>query len=135
MTPLLLVCRDPLLVVKDYVKSRKHEWDEACYVPGLAGTDRPAAVVGRFAELQGEFLAGGVVLRSFERFTAAGEARVWGGRPPGPDDRPPGHPGPAPGPALDTVAPCAAALGCRFVTTDMALREDGVWRVVEATAR
>ncbi|EMF01679.1 ATP-grasp domain-containing protein [Streptomyces mobaraensis NBRC 13819 = DSM 40847] len=120
------------VVVKDYVKSRKHEWDEACYVPDRADTDRLAAVVGRFAELQGEFLAGGVVLRSFERFTAAGEARVWwlDGRPvlttahPDTPDR-------LPAPALDAVAPCVADLDCRFVTTDLALREDGVWRVVE----
>ncbi len=119
-------------VVKDYVKSRKHEWDEACYVPDLADTDRLAAVAGRFVELQGAFLAGGVVLRSFERFTAAGEARVWWV-----DGRPvlvtahPDTPDRLPAPVLDAVAPCVAALGCRFVTTDMALREDGVWRVVE----
>ncbi|MGK5641564.1 ATP-grasp domain-containing protein [Streptomyces sp. URMC 126] len=119
-------------VVKDYVKSRKHEWDEACHVPELAGTDRLAAVVGRFVELQAEFLAGGVVLRAFERFTAAGEARVWWL-----DGRPvlvtahPDTPDLLPEPALDAVTPCVAALGCRFVTTDVALREDGVWRVVE----
>jgi len=23
-------------IVKDYVKSRKHEWDEACFIPDLA---------------------------------------------------------------------------------------------------
>ncbi|MFI0743219.1 ATP-grasp domain-containing protein [Streptomyces sp. NPDC021100] len=120
------------VVVKDHVKSRKDEWDEACYVPDLADTDRLAAVVGRFVELQGEFLAGGVVLRSFERFTTTGEARVWWV-----DGRPalvtahPDTPERLPRPDLDAVAPYVSALGCRFVTTDMALREDGVWRVVE----
>jgi hypothetical protein len=29
------------------------------------------------------------------------------------------------------VAPAVRELGCRFVTTDLALREDGRWRVVE----
>ncbi|MEU4210877.1 ATP-grasp domain-containing protein [Streptomyces sp. NPDC026206] len=119
-------------VVKDYVKSRKHEWHEACYVPDLADTDRLAAVVARFVELQDTFLAGGVVVRAFERFSEAGEARVWWV-----DGVPvlttahPDSPALRPEPALDAVSPLVAALGCRFVTTDLALREDGEWRVVE----
>ncbi len=119
-------------VVKDFVKSRKHEWHEACYVPDLADTDRLAAVVARFVELQDTFLAGGVVVRAFERFTDVGEARVWWV-----DGRPvlvtahPDRPGLRPTPALAAVSPLVAALGCRFVSTDLALREDGEWRVVE----
>jgi hypothetical protein len=35
--------------VKDYVKSRKHEWAEACYIPSAA--DRLAVVVRRVIEL------------------------------------------------------------------------------------
>ncbi|WP_414166777.1 ATP-grasp domain-containing protein [Streptoverticillium reticulum] len=119
-------------IVKDFVKSRKHEWDEACYVPDLADTGRLAAVVARFVELQEEFLAGGVVLRAFERFADTGEARVWWV-----DGVPvvttahPDTPDRLPGPELAGVAPLVAALDCRFVTTDLALREDGAWRVVE----
>ncbi|MET8540097.1 ATP-grasp domain-containing protein [Kitasatospora sp. NPDC004799] len=59
-------------VVKDYVKSRKHEWHEACYVPELADLAAVGRVVERFVELQGEFLAGGVVLRRYEEFEGAG---------------------------------------------------------------
>ncbi|MFI9201346.1 ATP-grasp domain-containing protein [Streptomyces sp. NPDC053048] len=119
-------------VVKDYVKSRKHEWHEACYVPELADRDRLASVVARFVELQEDFLAGGVVVRAFERFTEAGEARVWWV-----DGRPvlvtahPDHPELRPEPELSAVAPAVGALGCRFVTTDLARHEDGRWRVVE----
>ncbi|MFE4398847.1 MULTISPECIES: ATP-grasp domain-containing protein [Streptomycetaceae] len=58
-------------IVKDYVKSRKHEWYEACYVPELADLAAVGRVVGRFVELQGEFLAGGVVLRRYEEFEGA----------------------------------------------------------------
>ncbi|WP_342673459.1 ATP-grasp domain-containing protein [Streptomyces sp. ICBB 8177] len=29
------------------------------------------------------------------------------------------------------MAPLVDALGCRFVTTDLALRSDAVWRLVE----
>ncbi|MFE4218380.1 ATP-grasp domain-containing protein [Streptomyces sp. NPDC056844] len=119
-------------IVKDFVKSRKHEWHEACFVPELSDPERLAGVVGRFLELQGEFLAGGVVLRAYEPFVPGGEARVWWV-----DGEPvrvtahPDTPGLAPAPALDAVGEAVRALGCRWVTTDMALREDGVWRVVE----
>ncbi|MFE7526153.1 ATP-grasp domain-containing protein [Kitasatospora sp. NPDC057542] len=59
-------------IVKDYVKSRKHEWREACYVPELSDLAAVGRVVERFVELQGEFLAGGVVLRQYEEFEGAG---------------------------------------------------------------
>ncbi|MFD0265526.1 ATP-grasp domain-containing protein [Streptomyces sp. NPDC127106] len=140
-------------VVKDYVKSRKHEWDEACHVPDTADRAALHRVVSRFVELQGEFLAGGVVLRAFEPFgppgpgpdAAPGEIRVWwrDGAPqlvtPHPDS--PAGAGAVPGgvgggaqpgpPALEPVRAAVEALDCPFVTTDLALRADGVWRVVE----
>ena len=120
-------------IVKDYVKSRKHDWDEACYLPDLADTASVRAVVSRFVELQEDSLAGGIVLRAFEEFRrATGEARVWWL-----DGRPvlttahPDTPGLRPVPDLDAVTPLVAALDCRFVSTDLAQRADGVWRVVE----
>ncbi|MEV5683218.1 ATP-grasp domain-containing protein [Streptomyces sp. NPDC052164] len=119
-------------IVKDYVKSRKHEWHEACYITDLTDPERLAAVVGRFVELQGDHLAGGVVLRAFEAFVPGGEARVWwvAGEPvlvtAHPDT--PHH---LPAPDLTAVREAVRRLGRRWVTTDLALREDGVWRVVE----
>ncbi|MFD5465840.1 ATP-grasp domain-containing protein [Kitasatospora sp. NPDC127059] len=140
-------------IVKDYVKSRKHEWHEACYVPELADLATVGRVVGRFVELQGEFLAGGVVLRRYEEFERADgpnrnatppaavaggdgravEARVWwlDGRPilvgPHPD-----APHQRVEPDLTDVPALVRRLGCRFVTTDLARRADGSgWRVVE----
>lgn len=120
-------------VVKDYVKSRKHEWDEACHVPELADTERLASVVARFAALQGDDLAGGIVVRAFEPFVkGAGEARVWwtGGEPALVTAHP-DTPDLRPAPDLDAVRPLVRGLGCAFVTTDLALHEDGRWRVVE----
>ncbi|WP_128816990.1 ATP-grasp domain-containing protein [Streptomyces sp. S063] len=119
-------------IVKDFVKSRKHEWDEACYVPALADHHQLASVVDRFVDLQGDFLAGGLVLRAFEPFAAGGEARVWWV-----DGEAvlvtahPDTPGLRPAPELSSVREAVGRLGLRWVTTDLALREDGVWRVVE----
>ena len=47
-------------LVKDYVKSRKHEWYDACYI------------VGNCIERQGDNLVGGVVLRKFEKLKQIG---------------------------------------------------------------
>ncbi|MCW2912683.1 MAG: hypothetical protein JWN52_751 [Actinomycetia bacterium] len=122
---------DGAAVVKDYVKSRKHEWDEACFVPDLRDTEDLQRVVTRMIELQDDFLAGGIVVRAYESYLGA-EARVWwvDGEPalvgPHPDT-----PGNRPDPVLDDVRAAIRALGCRFVTTDLALRADEVWRVVE----
>jgi hypothetical protein len=133
-------------IVKDFVKSRKHEWHEACFIPELADLAGVAKVVGRFVELQGEFLAGGVVLRRFHALAPAqggagrgdgveraAEARVWwvDGEPvltgPHPDT-----PEVFPAPDLTVVRSLVRSLGCRFVTTDLALRADGGgWMVVE----
>lgn len=124
-------------IVKDYVKSRKHEWDKACFIPDLTDLDATARVVRTFVELQAEFLAGGIVLREFEPFvdpeSAAAEVRVWwfDGEPRLLTPHPDSPYGRGPVPELGQVGPAVRGLGCRFVTTDMALRSDGVWRVVE----
>lgn len=119
------------VIVKDYVKSRKHEWDEACFVPDVTDIGRLHAVVSRFVERQGDFLSGGIVIREYETYEGS-EARVWwiDGEPvlvgPHPD-----APGRRPRPRTESAAPCVRALGCRFITTDLALRADGTWRVIE----
>lgn len=119
-------------IVKDYVKSRKHEWAEACFVPELSETDVVERVVRRFVELQGEYLAGGVVLREFENFVGE-EVRVWwiDGAARLVTAHPDNQTAARPAPELGDVEVAVRRLGARFVTTDMARREDGVWRVIE----
>jgi hypothetical protein len=60
---------DAPLIVKDYVKSRKHEWDEACFIPS-ADLGAVRRVTHRFLELQGDDLNEGLVFRAFEPFAA-----------------------------------------------------------------
>ncbi|MBP2337173.1 hypothetical protein JOF41_003351 [Saccharothrix coeruleofusca] len=120
-------------VLRDYTKSMKHYWHEAAFIPELGDGDAAWAVARRFRELRDEDMVGGFVLRRFERFVSA-EVRTWwahgrcrlvGAHPDTPDDLP------ATGPDLSVVAPLVAGLGLPFVTVDLALREDGAWRVVE----
>ena len=119
-------------VVKDYVKSCKHEWEEACFVPDVKNPGQLHDIASKMVALRDDHLAGGLVVREFEEYDGNGEARVWwvDGEPalvgPHPDS-----PGVEPEPELDAVAPAVRALGCRFITTDLARRTDGVWRVVE----
>ncbi|MDF1660736.1 MAG: ATP-grasp domain-containing protein [Planctomycetota bacterium] len=53
------------IVIKDYVKSQKHYWKEACFVPCANDSEALDKVMRRFIELQGESLAGGLVFREF----------------------------------------------------------------------
>ncbi|WP_025684516.1 ATP-grasp domain-containing protein [Paenibacillus maysiensis] len=53
------------LMVKDFVKSRKHDWLEACYIPDATDEEHVERVIRRFVELQGTEMNGGIVLREF----------------------------------------------------------------------
>lgn len=64
----LRVFGDGALILKDFVKSRKHEWDQACYIPHANDQQAVERVVTRFLELQGEDLNGGLVFRQFVEF-------------------------------------------------------------------
>lgn len=124
------------VIVKDYVKSRKAEWAEACFVPELADTGAATAVVRRMVELQGSALAGGIVARRFETYLSddgrVAESRVWWVH--GDVTAVTAHPDTPTmvgNPDLDAVALAVRALGSSFVTTDMAFSVDAAWRVVE----
>lgn len=60
------------LVLKDFVKSRKHEWLEACFIPDASDRAAVARVVKRFLELQGADLNEGLVFREFVEFEPVG---------------------------------------------------------------
>lgn len=61
------------VIVKDYVKSRKHEWEEACYIPDVSDRDHVEKVVNRFLKLQGNDLNEGLVFREFIELEALAE--------------------------------------------------------------
>jgi hypothetical protein len=120
-------------VLRDYVKSMKHYWHEAAYIPDVADSTAAWKVAARFRELRGEDFTGGFVLRFFERFTSA-EARTWWvngacqlatAHPDTPGDTPPGDLD------LTVFTPLISSLGLPFVTADLARRDDGTWRLIE----
>jgi hypothetical protein len=136
---------DHPLILKDYVKSRKHEWLEACFIPSAADLDAVKRVVQRFIDLQGSDLAGGLVFREYVAFAAVGlhphsampltrEYRIFwlDGEPLAtapywaegqyPDHTPP----------VAMFQPVAAQIGSRIFTMDIAQRtDDGQWQVIE----
>ena len=59
-------------IVKDYVKSRKHEWYDACFIENVRDQAAVNRVVGNFIERQGADLVGGIVLRKYENLRQNG---------------------------------------------------------------
>nr|WP_244880264.1 ATP-grasp domain-containing protein [Lactiplantibacillus fabifermentans] len=60
------------VTVKDFVKSRKNEWDSAFYIPSAQVQTAALEVIHNFIERQGDLLVGGVVLREFVPFKSIG---------------------------------------------------------------
>lgn len=59
-------------IVKDYVKSRKHEWYDACFINNIADKANAERIIRNFVEWQDSNLVGGVVLRQFEKLMPLG---------------------------------------------------------------
>jgi len=132
------------VIVKDYVKSQKHAWDEACFIPSASDRGTVDRVVRRFLELQGPDLAGGLVFREFVEFEALGrhphsgmpltveyrlfflDGRLLLGAEYWDEGEYRGE-----GPPLERFAALAAQVQSRFFTMDVARRKDGDWMVVE----
>lgn len=135
---------DKPLILKDYVKSRKHEWNEACFIPSASNREAVERIVKRFIELQGDDLNEGLVFREFiefqplavhsqsqmpltkefrlffldgellESFEYWDEGDYSGIRPP-----------------ANIFADVAKQIKSRFFTMDIAQRIDGEWLIVE----
>jgi hypothetical protein len=135
---------DRPLILKDYVKSRKYEWFEACYIPSAA--DHPAVerIVRRFLELQGDDISEGLVFREYVAFQPIGthlqnsmpltrehrlffldgamlaDTPYWDVDIDDPI-----------APPIEHFCQVAARVPSRFFTMDVAQRIDGTWMVVE----
>jgi len=53
------------ILIKDYLKSRKHEWYDACFIRDASDQEESLRVMGNFFKLQGRDFYGGLVCRDF----------------------------------------------------------------------
>lgn len=144
LAPVLAPFGDRPIVVKDYVKSQKHYWTEACFIPSASDLSAVRRVVQRFVELQGEDLNEGLVFREFvplrivgthpkSEMPLAAEFRIfWLDGEPILSHRYWGDlttfDAPLP---YEEIRPIAAQIPSRFFTMDVAFLDDGDWTIVE----
>jgi len=135
---------DSSLVVKDYVKSQKHYWQEACFIPSASDLPAVERVVRKFLELQGDDLNEGLVFREFVPLKVIGahpksgmplaaEFRIfWLSGKPILSHRYWGDLATfdAPLPWAE-LTPIAERIPSRFFTMDVAFLADGGWTIVE----
>lgn len=138
-------------VIRDFVKSRKHEWEDAC----LISTPTPSAarrVIRNFVERQGDSFTGGIVVREYQPLYYLGkhprsgtpmslEYRIfWFDGEPAvtipywEDARYPtvlNHDHAKFLPPLDKFREVVSAIDNRFITTDVAMTDAGNWTIVE----
>ena len=132
------------VVVKDYVKSQKHSWNEACYIPSAMDRMAVERVVRKFLELQADDLNVGLVFREFVEFEQVGQHpksgmplsrefrqfyldgkpllrfRYWDEGDYGDQDLP-----------EEVFVDIAQRVQSRFFTMDVARRANGEWMIVE----
>lgn len=135
---------DGPVVVKDFVKSQKHYWTEACFIPAASDRSAVERVVSRFLELQGQELAEGLVFREFVPLAIVGK-HPQSGMPLAAEFRIfwlDGEPilshrywgdlttfdAPLP---FEEIRPIAAQVPSRYFTMDVAFLEGGGWTIVE----
>jgi hypothetical protein len=131
------------LVLKDFVKSRKHEWNEACYIPSASDRSSVERVIRRFLELTDDLNEGLVfrqfidfepltqhsksgmpLTKEFRLFFLDGEPLFWTEYWEEGDYAGMASP-------VEQFTKIAAAVKSRFFTMDIAKRRDGDWMIVE----
>lgn len=53
------------VIIKDYVKSEKHDWDTACFVENASDTQKLRQTIDNLIALRDKFLNEGIVIREF----------------------------------------------------------------------
>lgn len=126
-------------IIKDWVKSAKSRWKDGCYIPAGTDEERFREIYQVFRETRGKLFNRGVVLREFmpiiERGSSLGglpvieETRLffWQGKI---LVRPQGRT-PSPLDEEERWLKIAARFKSPFMTIDVALLDDGSWKVVE----
>lgn len=132
--------KDSPALVKDFVKSAKHRWHEACFIPANTSRERFMEIMQAFLEARGEQFNKGIVLRRYhELVTLEQDAR---GQPVHEEYRMFFWKGEllaatpalyAEGPFSETEkwATIARRFESPFISMDVARQKDGKWLVIE----
>jgi len=116
------------IIVKDWAKSQKHKWEEACFIPNTSDEAQVRRVVTRFLELTGENLIGGLVFRRYEELRLGEWRSFWfDGNLLSLSPNPKGDEMPEMAPIVARAKECPA----RFFTLDWAQKESGEWMMIE----
>ncbi|MEK7954046.1 ATP-grasp domain-containing protein [Luteolibacter soli] len=126
-------------IIKDWVKSAKSRWKDGCYIPASTSEERFREIFKVFRHERGKLFNRGVVLREFLPIVERGsdirglplveETRLffWQGEVLVlPDER-----SPSPLDEIGRWKEIATRFRSSFLTIDVALLEDGSWRIVE----
>ncbi|EYF00089.1 ATP-grasp domain-containing protein [Chondromyces apiculatus] len=134
------------LLLKDFVKSRKQDWYDACFIRDVADEDNVRRVIRNFLELQGDAFTGGLVFREFIALRRVGvhpksrmplvnewrffvaQGKVVYHAPYWSDGA--SYEGLAP-PEIHDVERLVAGVKLPFFAVDLAEREVGGWAVIE----
>lgn len=144
---LLLPFAGQPVIVRDFVRTQKHYWTDACYIESSSDPSAVREVVQRFLELQGNAFEGGLVFRAYRPLESL-TTEHGGGMPlaleyrlvyldgqhlmtlrywnmPGAEQ--------APQPPVEEFASIAARLPGRFTALDVARTAGGgAWIILEA---
>jgi hypothetical protein len=130
----------PAAIVKDFVKSAKHRWNEACFIPAGTGRGRFEEILKAFLEVRGELFEKGIVLRRFhELMKLADDIRgqpvheeyrlfMWRGKLLAAT---PSIFGPGPLEKLNDWESIAQRFKSPFISMDIARQADGSWIIIE----
>lgn len=127
-------------IVKDWVKSAKHRWDEACFIPAGAARERVERTLAALQADRGGLFEHGFVFRRFVPLVADG--RDMRGHPASEELRlfyfdgsvlvPPRPNHALPADVAAEVDARARRFRSRFLTLDVAPLTDGTWTIVES---
>lgn len=125
------------VIIKDWVKSQAAGyWAEACFIPNASKSDQATSIIARFRELQGDTLVGGVVFKAYVPLAPLGapadeyRAFVAGGRVVGSWPRSTAA-GELSGPPADLLADIAARVPSPFASADFGVDGQGRWWLLE----
>lgn len=142
---LLIPFAGQAIILKDYVKSAKHYWHEACYISSASDPIAVQNTIEAFLKIRGDAFEGGLVFREFVNFmpladhptsgmpltkeyrlfflngTLIATLRYWDIDDYAETDMP----------AIELFTDIAKQVRSNFFTMDVAQRTDGEWMIVE----